>query len=53
MLVDTIEQDLESAIDKIYQEMDSGDLVTIISQMIPNKIHCNCHYSLSIYSLKN
>ena len=53
MLINTLDQDLESAIDKFYQKMDSKDLVAIISQMITNEVHHSCHYLLSDYSLEN
>ena len=52
MLIDTIKQDLEIAIDKVYQELNSEDLVAIISQIITDEI-CHSHYYLmSDYSLK-
>ena len=53
MLIDTIEQDLKIAIDKTYQEMDSENLLAIISQMITDRICYSHHYSLSNYSLEN
>ena len=53
MPIDTIKQDLENALDKAYQEMDSKDLIAIISQMITDEV-CHSHpYSLSDYSLEN
>ena len=53
MLIDTIKQDLKNAIDKDYQEMDSENTVTIISQMITDKVCHRRHYLLANYSLKN
>ena len=37
MLIDTIEQVLERAIDNAYQEINSKDLVAIISQMVADE----------------
>ena len=48
-----MEQDLESAIDKAYQEIDSERPVAIISQIINHKVCHSCHYSLLDYSLEN
>ena len=48
-----MKQDLESAIDNVYQEMNFENLVAIISQMITNRVHHSCHYLLSDYSLGN
>ena len=50
--VNTIKQDLESAIDKAYQKMNSEDPVAIISQMITDRVCHSCYYLLSDYSLK-
>ena len=46
------DQDLETAIENAYQEMDSEDPVFVISQKISNGDH-SCQYSLSDYSLEN
>ena len=48
-----MKQDLESAIDKAYQKMNSENPVTIISQMITDGVYHICHYLLSNYSLEN
>ena len=53
MLIDTLEQNLESAINNTYQKVNSEDPVTVISLMITDKVHHNCHYSMSNYSLEN
>ena len=53
MPVDIMKQDVESIIDKTYQEMNSQDSVAIISQIITNRVHHSHHYSLSNYSLEN
>ena len=46
MSIDTIKQDLESAIDNSYQKIDSEVPVAIISQMITNRVCHSCYYSL-------
>ena len=53
MLIDTLEQDLENAINKAYQEIDFENLVAIISQIITDRVHHSCYYLLSDYLLKN
>ena len=53
MSIDTLEQDLESAINNAYQKIDSKDSVAIISQMITGNVHHSRHYLLSDYSLEN
>ena len=53
MPIDTLEQNLESAINNAYQKMDSEDPVAFINQMIIDKVHHSCHYLLSDYSLEN
>ena len=50
MPIRTLEQDLESAIDKAFQKMDYENLVAIICQMIINRDHQTRHYLLSDYS---
>ena len=47
------DQDLETAIENAYQEMDPEDPVFVISQKISNREYHSCHYSLSDYSLEN
>ena len=42
--IDNMKQDLESAIDKAYQEMNSEDRVAIISQIITDRVCHSCHY---------
>ena len=43
MSIDTLKQNLESIINKLYHKMDSKNLVTIISQMITYKVCPNHH----------
>ena len=47
------DQDLETAIENAYQEMDPENPVFVISQKISNREHHSCQYLLSDYSLKN
>ena len=51
--IDAVEQDLESAINNAYQEINSKDQITVISQKITNRVYCSCHYLLSNYFLEN
>ena len=53
MLIHAMEQNLERAINKTYQVMDSENLVAIISQMITDRVYHSHHYLLLDYSLKN
>ena len=46
-------QDLETAIENAYQEMDPEDPVFVIRQKISNEEHHSHQYSFSDYSLKN
>ena len=46
-------QDLETAIENAYQEMDPEDPVFVIRQKISNGEHHSHQYSFSDYSLKN
>ena len=48
-----MEQYLESAINNVYQKIDSKDLVAVISQIIIDRAHYSYHYSLSNYFLEN
>ena len=47
------DQDLETAIENAYQEMDPEDPVFVIRQKISNGKHHSCQYLLSDYFLKN
>ena len=47
------DQDLETAIENAYQEMDPEDPLFVISQKISNEEHHSHQYLLSDYSLKN
>ena len=47
------DQDLETAIENAYQEMDSEHPVFVISQKISNGEHHSCQYLLSDYFLEN
>ena len=47
------DQDLETAIENAYQEMDPEDPVFVIRQKISNGKHYSCQYFLSDYFLKN
>ena len=53
ILIDIIEQELESIIDNAHQEMDSEDSVAIISQIIIDGVCYSRHYLLSNYLLEN
>ena len=53
MTINTIKQDLESAIDETFQKMYSEDLVAIISQIITDKIYHSCQNLLLNYLLEN
>ena len=53
MPIDSIEQNLESFINKTYQEIDFEDPVAIISQIITDGVCHSRHYSLLDYSLEN
>ena len=46
-------QDLETAMENAYQEMDPENPVFVISQKISNGKHHSCQYLLSDYSLEN
>ena len=50
--VEPTDQDLETAMENAYQEMDPEDPVFVISQKISNREHHNCQYLLSDYSLE-
>ena len=47
------DQDLETAIENAYQEIDTENPVFVISQKISNGEHHSCQYLLSDYSLEN
>ena len=51
--IDAMKQNLKSAINKTYQEIDSKNPIAIINQMIINRAHYSHHYSLLDYSLEN
>ena len=53
MTINILKPDLKSTIDKVYQEMDSQDPVSIIRQIITNKVYHSHHYLLSDYLLEN
>ena len=47
------DQDLETAIENAYQEMDPEDPMFVISQKISNREHQSRQYLLSDYFLEN
>ena len=53
MLIEALDQDLETIISQAYQDIDPENLVAIISQMIMNRECHSCQYSLSDYFLDN
>ena len=53
MLIEALNQDLETIISQAYQDIDPEDLVAIISQIIMNGECHSCQYSLSDYFLDN
>ena len=53
MLINIMEQDLKNAIHKVYWKMNFKDPITIISQIITDRVHHYCQYLLSDYLLEN
>ena len=53
MPIEAFDHDLETIISQAYHDIDSKDLVAIISQMIMNAERHSCQYSPSDYSLNN
>ena len=53
MPIEALDQDLETIISQVYQNINSKDPVAIISQMIMNRERHSRQYSLSNYFLDN
>ena len=53
MLIEALDQDLETIISQAYQDIDPKNPMAIISQMIMNRERHSRQYSLSDYSLDN
>ena len=53
MPIEALDQDLEIMISLAYQDVDPDNPMAIINQIIMNKEHHSCQYSLSNYSLSN
>ena len=53
MPIKALDQDPETIISQAYQDVDSKDPLAIISQIIINREHHSCQYSLLDYSLDN